>query len=706
MRRYFLAAAILTLLAGLSAADRLITAETIENIYGEQHTLALYQTDHKNLYRLAHYQANTLETTVIFEGQDKIVNGRLKNLSSGLLAFWQTVYGTRYETYAAFSYDEGRHFSPPLPLQIKEPLKDLDLSGDNLLTVNSQEVILTPLIPPRISHPALSSTGSFEYILNNPGPQFCRLEISAQADFPAISSWLFEEFVLPGSSEIHSYSLPLALPDGRYFARLQTSNGLQISSFSPTVIFDLDATPPTFTSIEAQRRRGLLFLTGRVNGGGSQLTINGSSFTLDPAGTFTASFELSAGYNRFLLSASDEAGNLGLTTEALYFNPASPEVTIDPALADAWFNQATTIFLTADIFDLQNDLAPDCPTSITLNGRRLESSFEFDQESGQLSGLFILPADLNEGRYRAVMTVSDSANNSGSAQVEINIDKTPPQLNSPDQRCFVNDGQKLNIPLFDNGAGVDPAGTLFSVNGVSIESRSTNEAGELILVPRFPLKEGSYEATVTPRDRVGNIGQARTFSLIIDTTPPILTITSTPEVQAGSREACVAGCVFDTAIEKIDYYLNNKLVDSQTLDRSDFSNTIRVNPGINELKIEAVDRAGNKTSRVFSIKADYVQGFSLIDAMANGPNPYDPAAGLHYFTYNLSASAKVKIYIFSLTGDCLWTKEIDNTAAGNITWDGHSSYGQLVTNGVYPFVLTAAGNGVNEIKRGYVIVLQ
>ncbi len=668
------------------AADRLITSETLVDNFNNSHTLYLFENNNNFIKTLSYSAVGTSETRKLFTSHDNIVNFSLIMSNGNLLASWETEFGARRDAYLAISLDGGEYFSRP------------KLVGD-----------IPPLVPPTITRPAdgdKQATARISFSPNNTDPLLCRLEISAAQNFPSASTWIFEELLSPVTLESYNYQFPIALPDGWHYARINASNGLVTSPYSRTVSFALDSTTPTLTTLEAARQRNILKFYGRASEFPAGLAVNKVPVAIESDSTFSASFELTAGANSFTFSLSDEAGNTNITTREFYFNPASPEIEIFQPDDNSWFKESAALLIIANVFDLQGDVAEDCPARVLLEGKTLDCSLAYDPEEKQLSGIVNLPPALSEGRHTASLIIEDRRHNTGTALVNINIDKTPPRLNLADQQCYAKSLRKISIPVVENGAGIDPTGTLITIAGISAEANSTNEAGALVVKPRYPLKEGTYEASITARDRIGNLGVPDRFTLVIDITPPGLTLLTTPESLTTNREITIAGMTTDQYPDSVTIYDNARAVVSFKLAQPYFESRVQLVPGRNELKIESRDKAGNKTTLGLNVTADLVGGLALVSSLANGPNPFDPNSQTHYFTYNLTAPGAVKVYVFNLTGNCLWTKSANSTAAGALSWDGRDNFGRLAANGVYPFVFVASVDGANEIKRGQIIVFQ
>ncbi|MFH1386819.1 MAG: right-handed parallel beta-helix repeat-containing protein [bacterium] len=92
------------------------------------------------------------------------------------------------------------------------------------------------------------------------------------------------------------------------------------------------------------------------------------------------------------------------------------------------------------------------------------------------------------------------------------------------------------------------------------------------------------------------------------------------------------------------------------------------------------------------------------------PNPFDPSTENTKLTYWLDAAATTTIYIFDLTGNLIWQKRFSptdpeggHTNYNQVEWNGRSSYGQIVNNGLYLFTIVADGK---KIGSGKIAVLK
>lgn len=682
--------------------------------------LAYLSEDKKMFVKRLYYTSEvSLEPRAIFESPDEINRPKVFSSPWGIILTWQIKYLNRKETYFTVSLDGGKHFSSIKPLPVDTDIENLVFSGDKWLyftyspALANKEIKFTPPLAPELLQPKDKtlirlSTIEITYRPQSPEPSVTKFELSLFPDFTPERTWVFDQLVF-GSPEAR-YTLPVELPEGGYYLRISAFDGLTTSLPSKVAAFKLDRTAPKITIVsptaEASEQQ-LIFLEGEISEP-SLLSLNGKKISAEADGKFKVELTLQPGENILTLAATDEAGNSATVSKKLIYSALRPELTIlKPKPAD-WFKPDSAIFIEAAVRDFQNDIEDESEAEIFLNSRLLQDKIIYDRTGGELSGFITLPKDLPDGKNTARVRLRDAAGNLGEKEVKINIDRLPPALNvSSGESVFSNSPVSVIIPVYDAGAGIDPTGTLSKITGVSIEAVSTSESGLKLKVKR-PLPDGTYEVTVTPRDLIGNAGQASTFKLTVDTIPPRLTILSTSEPKTEKDRIRIEGEASDSFLSEIKIYLNNKLADSFIPAEEKFSREVLLLPGNNEILVEVSDKAGNKTSQMLLAFADIKSAAAVITNYGNGPNPFSPKSEMR-FTYTLTSTADLIIYIFDLSGNLVWKRALGNVAAGyhnDVTWNGINHYGAVIDNGVYPYILQVSSGGTVEIKRGKIIALQ
>ncbi|MBT5856497.1 hypothetical protein HOH87_07705 [bacterium] len=119
------------------------------------------------------------------------------------------------------------------------------------------------------------------------------------------------------------------------------------------------------------------------------------------------------------------------------------------------------------------------------------------------------------------------------------------------------------------------------------------------------------------------------------------------------------------------------------------------------LEIDVEDTTGIQLTfrtSAFQTAADILSVTNLL----NGPNPFNPSAESTTIQFELAKQADISLYIYSLSGQRLWTKEISqaNTIIGmnTIDWNGKDQSGQYAPNGMVVLYFIAK-NETKTIKR-------
>jgi cysteine-rich repeat protein len=146
-------------------------------------------------------------------------------------------------------------------------------------------------------------------------------------------------------------------------------------------------------------------------------------------------------------------------------------------------------------------------------------------QDGMWSGELSLLAD---GLYTLIATATDAASNEspGSDPITVTIDATPPAIaiNTP---AITNDNTPPITGTGETGASVSVtiAGatwvTTITAGTWSIDTAATPTSGSFT-----PNVNGANTVTATATDAAGNVGTATPVELVIDTTPPTITITA------------------------------------------------------------------------------------------------------------------------------------------------------------------------------------
>ena len=536
-------------------------AINIDN-FGGIHILFVTEDKNIRLNRLNYLSITNIqslesapEEKTLYETPDEIINPCINSFPWGMAAGWQTKYLNRRETYVRVSLDQGKNFSKERTVLLKGDLLGLIFQrerwrlyafdkvwAEKEFTSPAAAPVIPNIIYPKEGSVTNTSSPEIKYSILSPDPVISRIDLSPAKEFPAGKTWSFEILVSPGTTEV-KYKLPIDLAEGAYFLRISAFDGLSPGSPSKTLAFKIDRSAPvinlTSPSAESSEEK-MLLLEGKVNEA-VLLYVNEKRITPEADGKFKLQLILLPGENILKILATDEAGNTASLSKKIIYSAIRPEIVISKPKETDWFKPDSTIFIEAQVYDLQNDIEDETEGEIIISGKTLEDKPIYDKKESKLSGFINLPKELADGKLLAKIRLKDSGGNTGEKELKINIDRLPPVLTlCASESAFTNSPTRITLPLQDAGAGVDPMGTLVKISGVSFKVIGSSESG-IIIQTKTPLLDGTYEVEIVPRDLIGNTGATIAFLLIVDTTPPKPVILSTGEAHVRAS-AVIAAC--------------------------------------------------------------------------------------------------------------------------------------------------------------------
>ncbi|MDD3519346.1 MAG: Ig-like domain-containing protein, partial [Chromatiales bacterium] len=181
-------------------------------------------------------------------------------------------------------------------------------------------------------------------------------------------------------------------------------------------------------------------------------------------------------------------------------------------------------------------------------------------------------------------------------------DTWPPTLaivEPPDQSYLDTSAVPLLVAYDDPGRGIDPDTLSFERDGTphpAACSHSGNLAQCLVDLP-----EGSHRLTARIADRAGNTSPDASIDVTVDTTPPIISVTSPNDgLITNHTQQLLVGEVSEPAT----LALNGE---SLSLDATlRFQKSLMLKEGSNSFVLTAVDRAGNRSERPLNLELDTV----------------------------------------------------------------------------------------------------
>jgi hypothetical protein len=225
-----------------------------------------------------------------------------------------------------------------------------------------------------------------------------------------------------------------------------------------------------------------------------------------------------------------------------------------------------------------------------------------------LSGLASITSPVKlttEGQNQIARGVAvDHAGNEGSLEASIWIDKTPPTLSLdsvPEGAALATKAVPLTFSFDDSLSQVRLDRLTVVMNRVDLSAVFRPQGGQA--TKTFALADRKYNLTASVEDRAGNKTEL-TRQFTVDTIPPELTVTAAEGERPIKAEAV---------------HLSGKAVDATTSVRALRVNGIEIpllptgefalpfpllNEGVNLLKIEAVDEAGNAATKEVRLVRD------------------------------------------------------------------------------------------------------
>jgi RHS repeat-associated protein len=392
-----------------------------------------------------------------------------------------------------------------------------------------------------------------------------------------------------------------ASPDGKYRTTLSLSEGANFFEIRAldtagnatvkglTLIRDTTAPLITLTAPVENAKVGVLLV--EVKGSVSDstavtLTVNGRSTAVASDGSFATNAALTVGPNTITVVGTDALANSSTVTRSVEMGVLAPTLSVSEPVDDAITGEATIVVRgTATPADSGDSV------TVTVNGRTVELLAE---------GAFVTNAELNPGSNLITITA-------------VNSYGVTRQVTRRVVRGVALDGGGIELP--DAGEVADPAPTLTveaplegaALNALSIAVNGQVQGGTLPLQvtvgdtvatvftryysASLVLLEGEHQLSIRVTDARGRTASL-TRNISVDRTAPILEI-DRPEsnpAQVSESPYRIEGGVIDTHLAGVVVQGTPVMV---LADR--FGASVALQSGSNEIRVEAVDSAGNRS---------------------------------------------------------------------------------------------------------------
>jgi RHS repeat-associated protein len=363
--------------------------------------------------------------------------------------------------------------------------------------------------------------------------------------------------------------------------------------------FEIDVVGPVLTFTSHTNGQVVTSRDVVVKGGSDDaetVKVNGVNATVDTtAKTFTVALTLLEGENILNATGIDRATNTGTATLKLVLDSRAPEVAITAPASGACVSSDSV-----EIRGTVNDPNVD-KISVTLDGTATQATLDATKRNWTAN-----VALGTDGRKSILIEASDSVGHTATRQLTLTVDRTDPVIEISESGAPFGSASTATlvarpVTLFFRANDADANTTLTATLGGAPFASGTEVS-----------QEKSHTLTVTATDCAGNRKtETRTFT--IDLTPPrFLSFNPASGSKVAQVPDTLAGTTDADAVEvriagRVGVPVTNGAF---TLSGVGFAD------GVNELTLEAVDRAGNvgRTSYVLGIKTTN----PLIDVVENG----------------------------------------------------------------------------------------
>jgi len=252
-----------------------------------------------------------------------------------------------------------------------------------------------------------------------------------------------------------------------------------------------------------------------------------------------------------------------------------------------------------------------------------DGMFDDGSTTADSSGDFSFGVSLTAGANNLQVKASDTFGQQQTASLAILLDTQAPTVTvtSPARGLVTNSNLTLAGQVTDNLVGV--AALQAAVDGGAYAPVSFDTAGDFSLTTALPLDhsaDGPHAVHLRATDLVGNVSPATDFAFTLDTTPPVVTVTSPAPGLTVNQNITVAGQVTDalSGVASADAALDGGAFAPLSLDTAGnfaFTTDLPLDDtadGPHTIHIRAADRAGN-----VSAVTDFTFSLEVCATLAN-----------------------------------------------------------------------------------------
>jgi len=392
------------------------------------------------------------------------------------------------------------------------------------------------------------------------------------------------------------FSATIPLTEGTNTVLISATNQAGIRTDSTrTVIRDSQAPTLTLTSPAdgSYTNQAAATVSGTVGGGGTAVTVkvNGVTFPVGTGGTFSGSYQLTAGANFLTAVATDQAGNSSSVTNKVTLDSEAPAITIS-APAQGLITKQTSAAVSGTVTDAS-------PTTVTVNGVSAPVG---------TGGSFSVTVPVNtEGSNAITVVATDAASNQSTASRSIIRDTQAPVLTIASPAAgFLTNQSTVSV----SGTVADATALTLTANGVALTvDASGNYTGQVPLAA-----EGANVIAFVATDAATN-QSTQSRNVVRDTQAPVLNLTApTDNSVTKTSTLSLVGNVFDASPVAVNVNGAPVIVDGTGA----LSGSVTLVEGANILNVVATDGAGNSANQVRRVTLDTQAPVITISAPTDG----------------------------------------------------------------------------------------
>jgi Bacterial Ig-like domain len=233
--------------------------------------------------------------------------------------------------------------------------------------------------------------------------------------------------------------------------------------------------------------------------------------------TYTPATALANGAHTVQLNIADKANNPAQASWSFTVDTQVPTIS-GQSPNNSSVNSATPA-ITAQYADIGTgiDLTK---TVFTVDGANVTA-----QATATATGISYTPATaLAVGAHTVSLKVFDQAGNSTQATWTFSVDIAGPVISAqtPANDAIINNTQPaISAQYADQGAGIDTAKTLLTVDGINVTAQAAATASGISFTPAAQLTSGAHAVVLKVFDKAGNSSQA-SWSFSIDNGAPVI----------------------------------------------------------------------------------------------------------------------------------------------------------------------------------------